>query len=156
LTRSRPAVERRRPPRLLVRLFNPLIRRLVARGVAADQVLVLHYAGRKTGRRFDVPAGYHMIDGFPTVLTNSGWRHNFAGGRELQVTLHGRRQPARAVLIDDPDQVAAVYQRLIDKFGRKRARRRLGMRINVDRDPTRAELREAVERAGLSMVRIEP
>jgi hypothetical protein len=78
---QKPAVERRRPPRTLVRLFNPLMRRLIARGLAAEQMLAVHYVGRKTGRRFDVPAGYHMIDGVPTVLTDSPWRHNFAGRR---------------------------------------------------------------------------
>jgi hypothetical protein len=153
---QKPAVERRRPPRTLVRLFNPLMRRLIARGLAAEQMLALHYVGRKTGRRFDVPAGYHMIDGVPTVLTDSPWRHNFAGGGDLHVTLRGRRRAARALLVDDPEQGAAAYERLIGVFGRKRATRRLGLRFNVDREPTREELRQAVRRNGLCLVRIEP
>jgi len=132
------------------------MRRLVVRGRAADQILLLHYVGRRSGRRFDVPAGYHLIDGVPSVFTNSGWRHNFAGGRDIEVTLRGVRQPAHAVLIDRPDEVAKIYQRLIDDLGTGAAARRLGLKFNVDRQPTFEELRGAVQRSGLSIVRIYP
>jgi len=98
----RPPVERRHPPDALLRAVNPLIRWLLDRGRLGNQLLVLHYTGRRTGRRFDVPAGYHVIDGVVSVLTNSSWRHNFTGGKEIDVTLRGRRQGARAVLVDDP------------------------------------------------------
>jgi hypothetical protein len=152
----RPAVERRHPPAVLMRLVNPFVRRMVARGRMADQVLLLHYVGRRSGRRFDVPAGYHLVDGLVSVFTNSGWRHNFVGGSDIEVTLNGVRQPARAVLQHDPDEVAQLYQRLIAELGVKRAARRLGLRINRDRAPTRDELRDAVQQSGLSVVRIYP
>jgi hypothetical protein len=90
------------------------------------------------------------------MLTNSGWRHNFAGGADIEVTLRGCRQPARAVLVDDPVTVAEVYARLIDELGLKRAGQRLGLRINLDRAPTREELEDAVSRSGLSIVQILP
>jgi hypothetical protein len=154
VVKTRPAVERVHPPDALFRLLNRVMRPLIARGHFQDQLLLLHYAGRKSGRRFDVPAGYHMIDGVPSVLTSSGWRHNFAGGREIEVTLRGKRRPAYAVLVDEPGEVTSVYQRLIEEWGLKQARRRLGLRVNVDRVPTAAELRSAIERSGLSIVRI--
>lgn len=150
------AVERRHPPRLLIRAINPLVRRLARRGVGGDEVLVLHYDGRRTGKRYDVPTGYHVLDGVPTCFTNSGWRHNFRGGRDIEVTLRGRRHPARATLVEDPDTVAQVYQELIDQLGWERAQRRLGIRINVRRVPTVDELRDEIGRSGLSLVRIEP
>jgi hypothetical protein len=153
---EKPAVERRHPPNALMRLINPVVRRLVGRGRAADQVLVLHYVGRRSGRNFDVPAGYHLIDGVVSVFTNSGWRHNFIGGRDIDVTLRGVRQPAHAVLYDDADEVADIYDRLITELGTDRAARRLGLRFNVDRAPTRDELRDGIQRSGLSIVRIYP
>jgi len=153
---DRPPVERQHPPDALMSVVNPLVRRLVKRGSFADQLLVLHYVGRRSGRRFDVPAGYHRIDGVVSVLTNSGWRHNFAGGTTIEVTLHGRRQPARAVLVNDPDTVAAVYSRMFSELGLKQAPRRLGLRVNLDRLPTVDELRDAVVRSGLSIVEIYP
>ena len=95
-----------------MRVVNPIVRYLVARNRLADQMLLLHYLGRRSGRRFDVPTGNHLVDGVVSVLTNSGWRHNFAGGGDIEVTLRGVRQPARAVLCDDPDEVVATHQRL--------------------------------------------
>lgn len=151
---NRPPVERVHPPDALFRLANPLMRRLIASGRFKDQLLLLHYVGRKSGRRLEVPAGCHVIDGVPSVLTSSGWRHNFAGGRDIEVTLRGERQPAYAILIDDPREVAVVYERLIQELGLKEARRRLGLRFNVDRAPTVSELQEAIEQSGLSIVRI--
>jgi hypothetical protein len=115
--KTRPPVERVHPPHALLRMINPLMRRLIARGRFGHQLLLLHYVGRRSGRRFDVPAGYSVIDGVVSVLTSSGWRHNFAGGRDIEVTMHGRRRPAHAVLIDDPHEVTDVYMRLIDELG---------------------------------------
>jgi len=60
---DKPAVERRHPPKALKRLSNPPMQTLVRRGRAGNQVLLLHDVGRRTGRHFDVPAGYHLIDG---------------------------------------------------------------------------------------------
>jgi hypothetical protein len=63
------------------------------RALMAGQILVLHYTGRRSGQRYDVPVGYHLIDGVPTVFTNSGWRHNFADGPTIEVTYRGARRP---------------------------------------------------------------
>ena len=130
------------------------MRRLIASGRFQDQMLVLHYVGRRSGQRFDVPAGYRIIDGVPSVLTSSGWRYNFAGGRAIEVTLRGERRPAFAVLTAEPREVAAVYERLILELGTKQARRRLGLRFHVDRAPTLLELQDAIQRSGLSIVRV--
>ena len=154
----RPAVERVTPPLLLVRLANPVMRRLLAsplHALASSQLLLLHFIGRRTGRRYTVPTGYHDLDGVLSVLTNSGWRVNFRGGADIQVTLQGRRRPARATLVEDPDTVAAAYQGVIDRLGWQAAQRRLGIRINVGRPPTRDELVEAVGESGLSIVRLD-
>jgi hypothetical protein len=156
VTVAKPAVERRHPPDGLMRLANPFVRRMAARGRLGDHVLLLHYVGRRSGRRFDVPAGYQVIDGLVSVFTSSGWRYNFAGGRDIEVTLKGVRQSGRAVLHNDPDEVAQACQRLIGEFGMARAARQLGLRINLDRPPTREELRDAVQHSGLSIVRIYP
>ncbi len=155
---TRPAVERVTPPLLLVKLANPVMRRLLAsplHGVVSAQLLLLHFTGRRTGRRYIVPTGYHDLDGVPSVLTNSGWRLNFRGGADIEVTLRGRRRPARAILIEDPATVTDVYQGMIDRLGWQAAQRRLGIRINVGRPPTRDELVEAVRKSGLSIVRLD-
>jgi hypothetical protein len=154
---DKPAVERRHPPNALMRLINPFMRRLVGRDRLGSQLLVLHYVGRRSGRHFDVPAGYHLIGGVVSVFTNSGWRHNFAGGRNIDS--HPQRRP--------PTSPGGAVQR----SGRGRphlsaAERRRGHRssssspgphrFSVDRAPTRDELKDGIRRSGLSIVRIYP
>ena len=155
---TRPAVERVTPPLLLVRLANPVMRRLLAsplHALASRQLLLLHFTGRRTGRRYTVPVGHHHLDGVLSLLTNSGWRHNFRGGTDIEVTLGGRRRPARATLIEEPDTVARAYLGVINRLGWQPAQRRLGIRVNVGRTPTLDELVEAVRASGLSIVRLD-
>lgn len=152
---SRPAVERFHPPRALMKVVNPVMRRLLERGLGGRSLIVLHYTGRRSGKSYDLPVGFHVIDGDTYVITNAGWRHNFAGGVDIEVTRDGRRQPVRATLLEDPDEVVAFYARRISEMGPKSAGRRMGLRINVDREPTRAELRDAVDRYGLSLIKLD-
>jgi hypothetical protein len=154
---DRPPVERVRPPSALIRFGNPVMRRLLGsrfHGAVSRALLLLHYTGRMSGRRYDVPVGYHDIGGTTCLLTNSGWRVNFRGGRDAEVTLRGRRRPVHATLVEDPETVARVYRDLIAELGPQAAQRRLGLRINVDRVPTEEELAEAVRHSGLSIVEL--
>jgi hypothetical protein len=75
------------------------------------------------------------------------------GGRDVEVTWRGRRQPARAVLVDAPELVADLQRP--HAGGWQQAQRRLGIAINVRRQPTRHELSEAVRSSGLCLVRLE-
>ena len=127
---DKPAVERRHAPNALMRLINPFMRRLVGRDRLGSQLLVLHYVGRRSGRHFDLPAGYHLIGGVVSVFTAAGGTTSPAGGTSI-VTLRGVRQPAQAALCDDPDEVAHIYQRLIEDVGTDRAARRLGLTDSV-------------------------
>jgi hypothetical protein len=137
-------------------MVNPITRLLIRRGGGiGDTVLVLHYEGRKSGTSYDVPCGYHWIEGELCLLTNSRWRHNFRNRHPCEVTLNGSRRSASGILIDDPDEVARTYHDKIDELGPQQAQRRLGIRINVDRVPTHEELASAIRRSGLSIVQIE-
>ncbi len=155
-----PAVERTIPPALVTRLGNPVLGWLLAGPRRSAQIgtslLLLHVTGRRTGTVYSTPVAYHrQDDGSLLVLTSSGWRVNLRGGPvPVQLTLLGHRVPATAVLEEDPVPVAEVYERLIDEAGLAKAGQRLGIRINVDRAPTRDELVDAVRREHLSVVRL--
>lgn len=153
-----PAVERVHPPDAVIRRVNPVARWLLRsrfHGPVSKQLLVLRYRGRRSGRTYELPVGYHDIDGDCCLLTNSGWRVNFRGGAPVELVLRGEHRRAHATLVEDPDTVAAVYQDMIAALGVKQAQRRLGIRVNVDRAPTREELVDAIQRSGLSIVRLD-
>ena len=152
---SRHPIERVHPPKLLMKVVNPLMRALAVRGRAVRSfVLILHYAGRRTGHRYDLPVGYRMVDGRILLFTNSEWRHNFRGGREIEVTYQGQRRPAKATLINEPEIVTDVYQRRFAELG-FRAQRDLGVRVSLERAPTRGEWLDFVRREGMSIVEVE-
>ena len=150
------AIERLHPPRRLINFFNPVMVWLIKRiGPLGRSLLVLHYQGRKTGRRYHVPTGYRQTGDHLSVLTDSSWRHNFDGGRRVEVTHQGRRVPALATLIEDPDQVASALEAAVKELGMGRAGRQLGVRINTGRPPTRDEWREFIVRSRLGLVRVD-
>ena len=159
-TIDRPAVQRVQPPKAPYVVVNSVIRWLLSSPRRASRVgehlLLLHLSGRKTGRRIDVPVAYRDVPGGRLlVLTSSPWRVNLRERPEVEVTLRGRRLPARAELVEDVDAVAQVYRALIAEQGYAKAGRRMGIRINVDRVPTHEELVEAARRDGLSLVYLQ-
>lgn len=154
---SRPAVERVTPPKAPYQVVNRVMRWLLSSPQRSkrmgEHLLLLHLTGRTSGRALEVPVAYRpTADGRLLVLTNSRWRVNLRGRPDVEVTLRGSRLPAVAELVEGPDVVASVYARLIDEVGHKKAGRRMGIRINVDRAPTHHELVEAARRDGLCLV----
>ncbi len=158
---ARPAVERVHPPKGPYLVVNAVMRWLLADAGRAKRVgehlLLLHLTGRRSGREITVPVAYRTTEGGPLlVLTNSVWRLNLRAASEVELTWHGRRRPATARLVEDPDEVAEVYGALIAATDPRKAGRRMGIRINVRRAPTHEELAEAARREGLSLVYLSP
>jgi hypothetical protein len=100
--------------------------------------------------------GRHEVDGVPSVFTSMLWRVNVRGGADVQVTYDGRTCHAHAILVEDPDEVADAYATVIQRLGWRAAQRQLGMKINVGRMPTHAELTQAVSYERLSLIRLQP
>ena len=135
------------------KIANPVFNRILRsplHGLVDEHLLLLHFRGRRTGRSYTVVAGHRNVDGRPGVLTNSGWRFNFRGGASVEVTFKGERRRARAELAWNSEEVARVYENLIEEYGHEQAGRHLGMRINVDRPPTHEDLLDLMRRSGLS------
>lgn len=156
----RPAVERVTPPKATYHVVNRVVRWLLtspSRGRrVGEHLLLLHLTGRRSGRALDVPVAFRDApDGRLLVLTSSAWRVNLRGRPEVEVTLRGTRSAAAAELVEDHEQVARVYGALIEQVGPDKAGRRMGIRINVDRLPTHAELVDAARRDGLSLVYLD-
>ncbi|HEX2295863.1 MAG TPA: hypothetical protein VHN37_11195 [Actinomycetota bacterium] len=154
----RPPVQRVHQPRWLLKVLNPLVRwrlRRRARGEASRRLMLLHVTGRRTGRSYDVPVTRHVLDGRPCAFTDASWRHNLRGGAEIDVTIDGKRRPARAELEEDPGRVARALLDRIEDVGVAEAARTIGLRVSVARNPTLHELRDMVVASGLSVVYVD-
>lgn len=134
------------PPAALLRIVNPVLRTVLRSPLhwpVSKGLMLLHVTGRKSGRVYVVPVGRHVHADQLVASAGGGWRRNLAGGADLGVTLDGRRRPAHGVLVDDPSEVAEIFADLLAQLGLQRANR-LGLKLNVDRPPTEAELRAAL------------
>ena len=103
--------------RVVVGGGNPLMRRLLDSrfaGPMAEQVLLLRYRGRKSGRTVTTPVGY-VRDGERIVMVTSPsyrWWPNFVGGAQAELRLPEgwRHATVEVVPPDDPryDEVVAL------------------------------------------------
>lgn len=157
---ERPPVEGAEPPEALASIVNPVIKALlrspVLHRLVSGHLMLLAFGGRKTGRTYTVVVGRHEVDGRLVVVmgtTGRRWRLNFRGETSVVVTIEGRRRLGRGELVEDSEEVARIYELLLDRVGLKNARR-LGLRVNVERRPSRDELKAALADGG-GVVRIE-
>jgi hypothetical protein len=146
------------PPRLVLRTLNPIMRSVLRSPLhpAVDKtVILLHITGRRTGRRYAIPVGRRNVDGQLAAFTHAPWRLNLRGGADIDVTHDGRREAMRAELVEDPASVAAVFDDQLRELGWRKASR-LGLKVHVDRAPTRAELQESLANAHVSIAMLAP
>lgn len=151
---TQPAVEERLAPAAMIRVLNPILRTILsspAHRLASNSLMVLHVTGRKSGRVYQVPVGRHEIDGQLMTYGGGAWRNNLRGGADLRVTLDGRKRPGRGRLEEDPERVAQIFKVLLDRLGNKHANR-LGLKVNVDRVPTLAEVRQATQDRAIVLI----
>lgn len=155
---TRPPVQRSHPPRWLLKAINPLVvwrLRRQMRGETRRKLMVLYVTGRKTGRVYKVPVERHVLNGRLCTFTDGSWRHNLRGGAGIEVTIDGTTKPAQAELEEDPGRIARIFLERIEESGVAEATRTLGIRVNVARNPTLHELRDAILQSGLSIVYVD-
>ena len=112
---STPTVRNSLPPPAVLAVLNPVMRAALRSplGRLIKPLALLEFTGRRSGRRYRVPAGWHQADGAPVVLTPAPWRVNFAGGAAVTVYHRGRKQAMTATLVTDPEVVAAAVRAML-------------------------------------------
>ena len=104
-----------RPPLRLLRLGNPLVRRILRsrfHGLLSGLLVVLEYEGRTTGRRFAIPLRYAETKDARLVAlavdpdTKRWWR-SFAEPRRAVVLHRGQRHDVVGTLAGGPLREAA-------------------------------------------------
>jgi len=140
-----------RPPLILVRVMNPIMRVVLRTplGRLVRPFALLEFTGRRSGRRFLVPVGWHEIDSRHVAITPAPWRVNFRDGIPVTVWFRAQRQDLIGVLDDDTGRVAVALQSLADRRGSLRP---VGVDIPPDHRVTAADV-AAVDRA---VIRFEP
>ncbi|HVW39820.1 MAG TPA: hypothetical protein VHC18_00560 [Amycolatopsis sp.] len=150
-------VEIAHPSPAVLRVLNPTLRFLMRTplgGGLRKALVVLKFAGRKSGRPYEVVITPHRLDGQLVVLTDARWGLNFRGGHDLEWDHQGRTTSGHGVLVEEPHAVGEIYQRVISELGPKMASRRTPLKVTVPRVPTVDELAEFARANGLYAVRL--
>jgi hypothetical protein len=149
MTKTATKVQLNPPPPTLMRMINPLVRRVLVTRLLAKRIGVIalvELRGRRTGRVLQIPVGLHDIDGARTAFTSRRWRLNFTDPAEVTVTLRGQPRPGTAVLVAaQPGQVGAALRAALENGASPFV---LGLKIAKGYRPSIAEL----DAAGLSMI----
>ena len=133
---------------------RPLLRSSAGKGI--HELAMLCFEGRRSGKHYEVPVEYHELDGEPLILTASAWRQNLRGGADVELVHEARRIPMRAELIEDPEDVARIYEALIEQIGVANAKAtKIGLEVIGDRMPTREQIRGAIG-GRRTVVRLRP
>jgi len=112
----------------LLRLLNPLARRMIAAGMptGAPNVL-LTVRGRRSGKPRTVPVSMVELDGRMFVQASygeSGWVQNLRVAGEATLTEHHRHLHVKTVELP-PDEAAAILRRILEPYRRSRLLRAL-------------------------------
>jgi hypothetical protein len=137
------------PPGPLFKAVNPVLRWLLRspfHGGISKSLALLTFTGRKTGKRYTTPVGYHRVDGKIIVFTDSGWWRNLPTGATATLLIAGREVPVRAEAVKDTDAMLRVYQRIQASGNESTAKRmRTIYGLDQNRPPTDADVRAALE-----------
>ena len=159
MTEQSNAITVSHPPEAFLRVVNPMMKLLLRTplaGAARNQLMVVNFTGRKSGRAYSIPLSAHLIDGNLYAMAAATWKNNFRDGAPAQVLHNGKTTAMRGELITDKALVADLYSRCAESYGVKRAERAMGLGFRDHQMPTRDQFAEAVEELGLRAIRFTP
>jgi hypothetical protein len=136
------------PPAWVMRVVNHVTRALAGSPLGGwfGSLAVLHFDGRRSGKRYAVPVMTYELNG-PVVFTDARWAANFAGGAPIVVRRGGRTRSGFAGVVADPHEAAEGLRAVLAGL---RSPRGVGLAIDKDHVPTDAELN-----AARTMIRVE-
>jgi hypothetical protein len=79
----------------------------------AKPFALLEFSGRRTGKRYRMPVGWHEDDGVARVFSPAAWRANFAQPAPAVVRYGGRKKAVQGTLVYDPEAVASALNSVL-------------------------------------------
>jgi hypothetical protein len=159
MTEQSRAITVSHPPKAVLRAVNPVLRLLLrtpVMGPVRKQLMVLSFAGCKTGRQYSIPLSAHRIDNGLYALTGAPWKQNFRDGAIARVLLDGKTTTMHGELVKDHAVVADLYQRCAESYGAETAERMMGLKFRDQQIPSRDDFAAAVNELGLAAIRLTP
>jgi deazaflavin-dependent oxidoreductase (nitroreductase family) len=133
-----------KPPKLANDIVTFLLRSPL-HGLISNQLLLLTYTGRKSGKQVTVPLGYARRENTILLLTDHAWYKNLLANPQVVLRLQGKNYTGSAEVISDDK--AVVEQEMI-YFVKQRpgGARAYGVKMLPSGEPDLETVRQAVGR----------
>lgn len=136
---SQPADDAVKPPipKWAYTVVNPVmagILRSPLHRLLSNDLMLLTFRGRKSGKRYATPLGYLQKGNRLYIFSHAGWWRNLPGQRVV-VRLRGKDVQGTATRLEDRRAIAEVVGMLLAKRGEAMARR-MGLLDYADPDAT--------------------
>ncbi len=151
----RPLSQRRwlSPVMRILNVAPKLVLRSPLHGLMDDDLMLLAFEGRASGRSYVVPVSYVEDEGTLLIGTDRPWRKNIRTGERTGVWLKGRERQFLAEVVSEEAEVAKLFRVILPE--NPALGRFLGIALDADGWPNRVDLRRAVER-GVVVIRLHP
>ncbi len=138
-----------RPPQLLFKLANPVVKAILAsplHSLLDGGLMLLTFTGHKSGKSYTIPVGYHtQDDGSLLVFSGHSWWKNLRGGKIVKLNLRGKTVAAMAEPITEHEVVVAHVNQFVAENGVDNVRR-IGVFLQ-NKNPSAEELAEGAKNA---------
>lgn len=138
------------------RLSNQLVALLLCsplHSVLSRRVMLITFAGRRSGKTYTTPVSYIRDGNTVTCFTRARWWANLTGGARVTLRLEGRNHPGTAEVIRaHPDAIAAA----LDAFLRRLPGDAQFWKVSLDaqRQPLPADIERASQRPAMTLIRV--
>jgi len=138
-TSSPPAPAKPMAPLWIFKIANPLVKALLrspAHGRLSNQLMLLTYQGRTSGKQYTIPIGYFpWAKGQVIAFTSARWFVNVRDGRPVTLLIKRRPVTATATVIEERRALLATLAEFVKRLGPATAHR-LPVGLPADRPPT--------------------
>jgi hypothetical protein len=96
-------------------ILNPTLKfilRSPLHSVVSGGAMILIFAGRKSGKRYEVVVVYQDLDGTLYTFSATSWSTNFIGGAPVALRLRGALVRATARVVEDPALIGRVIRHM--------------------------------------------
>jgi hypothetical protein len=105
-------------------IVNPAMKFLLRSSMhsaLSNDLMILIYEGRKSGKRYQIPVGYLEEGGKLYTFSHAGWGKNFEGGAPVALRLRGELVRATARVVDDQALIGRLINRMVSARGENMA-----------------------------------
>jgi deazaflavin-dependent oxidoreductase (nitroreductase family) len=139
------------PP--IVNRAMKLILRSPVHGMVSKTVMLITFAGRKSGKTYSTPVSYSQDGDQVYVFTHGEWWKNLRGGAPVTLRIQGRElQGLPETIAEDKQAVAAALTAHLRKVPNDA--RFYGVTFDDHKDPREEEVEKAAQNAVMIRIRL--